>query len=66
MLHVQIPEMLIRVGFIVILAETKFPQVVAVCVGMLLVVPLHVQMAANEANMAFVKPVLLKQPFPYV
>ena len=58
--------MVIKLVFIVILAETKFPQVVAVCVGMLLVVPLHVQMAANEANMAFVKHVLLKQPFPCV
>ena len=65
-MHVQIPEMLINLGFIVILAETRFPQVVAVCVGMLLVVTLLVQTAAKEANMAFVKHVLLKQPFPCV
>ena len=58
--------MVINLVFIVILAETKFRQVVAVCVGMLPVLTLLAQMAAKEANMAFVKPVLLKQPFPYV
>jgi hypothetical protein len=58
--------MVINLVFIVILAETKFRQVVAVCVGMLPVLTLLVQTAAKEANMAFVKHVLLKQPFPCV